>query len=172
MLSERGVEIRRIRDQITEIHEAWVEEMESKVPYNANEDADYNEHHVVMDATAEQEKVFQDRIAPLEKRLAELLNDPANDETDLVSKVSDSVDFHLAVNGDAVQMLVKHDFDEGLLSYREKGEWVPVKPGDDLPALDEADLLEVVGDATEIWDEKEGSEINLFDFSSVLLDEA
>jgi hypothetical protein len=82
------------------------------------------------------------------------------------------VDFHLAVNGDAVQMLVKHDFDEGVLSYREGGEWIAVKPGDVLPALDEADLFETIGDATEIWDEKEGGELSLSDFSSVLLDEA
>lgn len=176
MLSKRGVEIRNIRDRITEIHEEWVEEMQSKVPFNpkeAKEGSDYGEHHVVMDATWEQEKVFQDRVAPLEKKLAELLfaTDDVG-EGELLSKVSPTVDFHLAVNGDAVQMLVKHDFEEGVLSYRQGGEWIPVKPGDDLPALDEADLLEVIGEATGIWDEKEGGEVTLFDFSSVLLDEA
>jgi hypothetical protein len=173
MLSERGVEIRRLRDKITEIHEDWVEEMQSQVPFNPEdheEGSDYGQHHVVMGASAEQEMVYQARIAPLERRIQEILDTPPEWEADLLSKASDTILFQLATNGSAVQMLVKTDLDEGLMWYREGGEWVPVKPGDDLPALDDADLIEVIGDATEIWDEKEGGEATLPDFEKVALD--
>lgn len=173
MLSERGVEIRRLRDKITEIHEDWVEEMQSQVPFNPEdheEGSDYGQHHVVMGASAEQELIFQARVAPLERRIDEILNEPPEWENDLLSKASDTVEFQLATNGNAVLMLVKTDLNEGLMWYREGGDWVQIKLGDDLPALDDSDLVEVIGDATEIWDEKEGGELILSDFEKVALD--
>lgn len=173
MLSERGVEIRRLRDKITEIHEDWVEEMQSKVLYNPEdheEGSDYGQHHVVMDASVEQELIYQARIAPLERRIEEILNEPAEWEADVLSKASDSVTFQLATNGTAVLMLVKTDLDEGLMWYRADGKWVQIQLGDELPALDDADLVEVIGDATEIWDAKEGGELVLSDFEKVALD--
>lgn len=174
-------------NEIAQLHAEWEDEFADQVemdqshsdPHDAETGAsDYNQHYVARSASPEQEQVFQDRIAPLYAELQAITaNAPTGPVPETVdegpeSRVSSSVDFHLAVNGDAVQMLVKHDFDEGVLSYREGGEWIAVKPGDVLPALDEADLFETIGDATEIWDEKEGGELSLSDFSSVLLDEA
>lgn len=174
MLSEQGVEIRRLRDKITSIHEDWVEEMQSKVPYDASKDteggSDYGQHHVVMDASVEQELVYQARIAPLERRIDEILSQPPEWEADLLSKASETVLFQLATNGASVQMLVKTDLNEGLMWYRERGEWVQIGLGDELPALDESDLVEVIGDATEIWDMSEGGELTLSDFEKVALD--
>lgn len=178
----------QLLNEIAQLHAEWESEFEDQVemdqshsdPHDKETGAsDYNQHYVARSASPEQEQVFQDRIAPLYAELEAITaNAPAGVSTENTSSdpemggVSTSVDFHLAVNGDAVQMLVKHDFDEGLLSYREKGEWIPVKPGDELPALDEADLVEVIGNATGIWDEKEGGELTLDVFETVLLDEA
>lgn len=173
-MNENGREIQRLHSILAQIHEDWVEEMQSKVPYNPDRHSpgsDYGMHHVDMDATWEQEQVLQVRQAPILRRIAELREVPPEDEGELLDQASISMEFHVARNGDSVQMLVKHDFNVGLLSYRKGGEWIPVKPGDELPALDDADLFQVIGGATEIWDEKEEGELTLSDFRSVALDE-
>ncbi len=168
-------------NELAEIHEKWAEEMESQVEFRPDTDSnphdkktgasDYNQHHVDRSASPEQEQVFRDRTAHIIARLEEISRGESDAELgEKLSKVSTSIDFHVAVNGSAVLMLVKHDFDEGLLSYREGGEWIPATPDDELPALDDAVLIEVIGEATEIWDASEGGELSLSDFKTVLLD--
>ena len=172
-MNEKGRELARLYATLAQIHEDWVEEMRPHVPYNPAHDSpgsDYSQHHVDADATWAQEQVLRNRSAPFERRIAEIRDEPPEWEAELLSKASDIVEFHLALNGEAVLMLVKHDFDAGLLSYREGGEWIPVKPGDEIPVLDESDLFEVIVDATEIWDAKEGGELKLSDFERVALD--
>lgn len=150
----------RLLAQLGAIHDQWLEDIQADDEENA---------------TPEQWAEYQALIGPIMRRLKELTGGPvtasAGDSTAVEDKVSDSVEFHLAVNGDLVQMLVKHDFDEGILYYRESGEWVSVTPEQELPALDESDLIEVIGEATEIWDAAEGGELKLSDFKLSLLDE-
>ena len=176
-LNERN----KLLGQLADLHNKWQAEMADKVEFNPDRDSaphnaetgesDYSIHYMDRGASPEQEQAYQDSVAGILEQLANLGEETPEEFADKMSKVSDTVDFNLAVNGDAVQMLTKHDFEEGMLSYRQGGEWVPIQPEDDLPALDEADLLEVTGDATEIWDSKEGGELTLSDFSSTLLDE-
>lgn len=173
-MNDIGREIQRLHSVLAQIHEDWVEEMQSQVPFRPDRHppgSDYNLHHVDIDATWEQEQVLQVRQAPILRRIAEVRKAPPEDEGELLDQASIAVEFHLARLGDSVQMLVKHDFNVGLLSYRKGGEWIPVKPGDELPALDDADLFQVIGDATEIWDQMEGSGAALSDFRKVALDE-
>lgn len=179
-MSERD----RLLQELSEIHDQWYEEMQSQVEYKPEDsdphdketmESDYNIHYVDRSATPEQEQVFRDRIDGILKQLAALGDNDDPVPIDLAEKLqnaSTAVEYHLATNGDAVQMLVKHDFEAGILSYREGGQWIPVKPGDELPALDDADLIQVDGSAETIWDAEEGSEMSLSDFSGVLLDEA
>lgn len=173
-MNEKGRELSKLYATLSLIHEDWVEEMRPTVPYNPENDgpdSDYSIHYVDVDASPAQQEVLRGRSAPIERRIQEILDEPVEGEADLLSKASDTVLFELATNGSTVQMLVKTDLNEGLMWYREGGEWVQIKLGDDLPALDDSDLLEVIGDATEIWDEKEGGELTLSDFAKVALDE-
>ena len=172
-MNEKGRELARLYATLAQIHEDWVEEMRPHVPYNPAHDSpgsDYSQHHVDADASGEQEQVLRGRSAPIERRIAEIRDEPPAWEAELLSKASDIVEFHLALNGKAVLMLVKHDLDAGLLSYREGGEWIPVRPEDKIPALDDSDLFEVIVDATEIWDANEGGELKLSAFERVALD--
>lgn len=172
-MNEIGREIQRLHSVLAQMHEDWVEEMHSKVPYNPERHApgsDYGMHHVDMDATWEQEQVLYIRQAPIFRRIAELQKAAHEAEPELLDDASGVVEFHVTTDGDAVLMLVRHDFDAGLLSYREGGQWIPIKPSDELPALDDRDLIEVMGDATEVWDLKEGSDPTLSDFRKVILD--
>lgn len=173
-MNEIGREIQRLNSVLARIHEEWVEEMQSKVPYNPDHHSpgsDYGMHHVDMDATWEQEQILQGRQAPFLRRIRELQEAPLDDEGALLEQASTALEFHLAIIGDSVQMLVKHDLVVGLLSYRKGGVWIPVEPSDELPVLDAADLFQVIGQATEIWDQKEGSNLTLSDFQRVALDE-
>lgn len=166
--------------EISRIHDEWVASLgdnavefhpEDSEPHKEGED-DYSLNYVDHSAGTEQERVFQEQIAPL---LAEL---KALSETEFVElpgspvegEESPTVDFDLAVNGDLVLMLVKHDFEEGSVSYRQGGEWIMVQPGEEIEALDDSDLVSVTGDATPIWDKAEGTELSLQDFGKVLLD--
>lgn len=176
-MSERA----RLLQELAEIHDQYVGEMNDQVEYKPEDsephnrvtmESDYNIHHVDRSASPEQEQVFQDRIAHILEALQNLGEDTTEDNfSEKMSKVSTSVVFHLITNGSLVQMLVKQDYDEGLMSYRENGEWVPITPEDDLPALDDGEMHQVIGDATEIWDAKEGQEVGVSSFSSVLLGE-
>lgn len=177
-----------ILNEIAAIHSEWEDQFEDQVPMDQSHSdphdketgaSDYNQHHVARSASTDQEKVFQDRIAELQAELDEITSnapgaDPetvtASGEPDPEGDPATSVDFDLAVNGEIVQMLVKHDFEEGTLSYREKGVWIEILPKQETPVLDEADLVAVTGAATPIWDAKEGSELLLIDFKEVLLD--
>jgi hypothetical protein len=169
-------------EELGAIHDEWRAEMSDKVAFKPETDephhpdlgiTDYQELYTDANPTFEQEQVYQDRAQPILDQLAALGQDqPEPDVTALMDKVSETEEFELAVNGAIVQMLLKTDLDAGLQSYRHRGEWIAISPDDDLPALDDADLLEVVGDATAIWDEKEGQELLVSDFKEVLLDQA
>lgn len=171
------------RDELLEelgrIHDEWQAEMATQVEYKPETDVphhpetgetDYPLHYTDATATHEQEQVFQDRIKHIMDEMAALGNTPAPDDTDLMSKVSETEEFALAVNGDFVLMLLKTDHEEGFQYYRSLGEWVKIEPDDDIPALDEADLLETVGEATELWDMNEGQELSIQIFEPLLLD--
>jgi hypothetical protein len=172
----------RLLEQLGEIHEDWQQEMSGQVAYRPETDephhpefpglTDYQLHYTDANPTYEQEQVFQDRIKPILDRLEELRNasESEPDITDLMSKVSETEEFALAVNGDAVLMLLKTDHEEGVQYYREGGEWVKINPDDDIPALDEADLMETIGEATELWDMNEGQELSVVIFEPILLD--
>lgn len=176
----------QILNEIALIHEEWEAEFEGQVEMDQDHsdphdqvtsESDYNQHHVARSASPEQEKVFQDRIAVLFAELEAITaNAPgapvtaSSGELAAEEDVSTSVDFDLAVNGDLVLMLVKQDFDTGTVSYREKGEWVDVLPKQEIPALDDSELISVTGGATPIWDKAEGAELRLMHFREVLLD--
>jgi hypothetical protein len=169
----------RLLEELGAIHDEWRIEMANKVAFKPETDkphhpetglTDYQEHYVDANPTFEQEQVFQDRIKHIMEQLAALGNTPAPDDSDLMSKVSETEEFALAVNGDAVLMLLKTDHEEGVQYYRQGGEWVKINPDDDLPALDEADLLETIGEATELWDMNEGRELSVEIFEPILLD--
>lgn len=173
----------RLLEELADIHNEWRMEMADKVAFMPETDVphhpetgltDYQEHYVDANPTFEQEQVFQDRTKHIMGQLAALTETPQqeDDVTDLMSKVSETEEFALAVNGDIVLMLLKTDHEEGLQSYREGGEWVPILPDDDLPALDDSDLVETIGEATEIWDMNEGQELLLAVFEPILLDGA
>lgn len=176
----------QILNEIAAIHAEWEREFEDQVEMNWDHSkphyketgaTDYNQHHVAVSASTEQEKVFQDRIAALVAELEAITESApsgpvtaaggpeAGDEGD----GSTSIDFDLVVNGDLVLMLVKHDFEEGTLSYREGGNWINVQPGQELPALDDNELTPVTGQATPIWDAAEGGELTVDSFKDVLL---
>jgi hypothetical protein len=172
MMNEIGREIQRLHSVLAQMHEDWVEEMHSQVPYDPTRHppgSDYGMHHVDMDATWEQEQVLYVRQAPIFRRIAELQKAADERDPEPVGEVPGVVEFHVTVDGEAVLMLVRHDFDAGLLSYRQGGHWIPVTPNDELPDLDDRDLIEVIEDATLVWDLKEGSEPTLSDFRKVIL---
>lgn len=168
-------------EELGDIHNQWRIEMADKVAFKPETDqphhpelgiTDYQEHYTDANPTYEQEQVYQDRVKHILDQLASLGQDqPEEDVTDLMDKVSDTEEFALAVNGDVVSMLLKTDHEAGLQSYREGGVWIGIDVDDDLPALDDADLIEVVGEATEIWDAKEGQELSLREFKEVALDQ-
>jgi len=171
----------RLLEELGDIHGEWRAEMADKVAFTPETDephdpesgqTDYQELYTDANPTFEQEQVYQDRVKDILDQLASLGQDqPEQDATDLISKVSETEEFALAVNGDVVSMLLKTDHEAGIQSYRQGGDWVDIHADDDLPALDDADLIEVVGDATEIWDAKEGQELSLRDFKDVALDQ-
>lgn len=169
-------------EELGDIHAQWRIEMADKVAFMPETDqphhpelgiTDYNEHYTDANPTFEQEQVYQDRVKHILDQLAALSETPAEQEpdiSDLMDKVSETEEFALAVNGTAVLMLLKTDHEEGVQYYREGGEWVRINPDDDLPALDESDLMETVGEATELWDINEGRELSLEIFEPILLD--
>lgn len=177
-----------ILNEIARINAEWENEFEDQVEMDESHSnphdkdtmkSDYNLHYVSRSASPEQEKVFQDRIAVLYAELQSITDSAPGEpvaEAPVVAAagepeggISDSVDFDLAVNGNLVLMLVKHDFEEGTLEYREGGNWIEVVPDQEIPALDDSTLIPVTGEATPIWDEREGKELTLMDFDSVLL---
>lgn len=173
----------RLLEQLGDIHDEWQQEMAGKAPYKPETDqphhpelpglTDYQLHYMDVSGTPEQEQVYQDRIRPVLEKLAALgqqAAQPEIDVTDLMSKVSETEEFALAVNGDAVLMLLKTDHEEGVQYYREGGEWVKINPDDDLPVLDDADLMETIGEATELWDMNEGQELSVDIFEPIILD--
>lgn len=163
----------------------WREDTYPHVEYN-HEDAkpgigpngettgksDYDIHVPDRSASWEQEQDFARRAAPILDQL-EMLQNGETLETFARKMANESTDteFDLAVNGTAVQMLTKTDMNTGAVAYRENGEWVDIKKGQEVPALDDADLIAVTGDATAIWDKAEGGELSTRDFLSVALDE-
>lgn len=171
----------RLLEELGRLHDEWQSEMATQVAYQPETDkphhpetgeTDYPLHYTDASATAEQEQVFQDKIAPILEQLAALgqQSQSEDDVTDLMDKVSETEEFALAVNGTAVLMLLKTDHAEGTQYYREGGEWVQINPDDDLPALEDADLLETIGEATELWDMNEGKELSVEIFEPILLD--
>lgn len=168
-------------EELGDIHAQWRIEMADKVAFKPETDqphhpetglTDYQEHYTDANPTFEQEQVYQDRVKDILSQLAALSEaQPEQDVTDLMDKVSETEEFALAVNGDAVLMLLKTDHEVGLQSYREAGVWIGIDVDDDIPALDDADLIEVVGEATEIWDAGEGHELSLLQFKEVALDQ-
>ena len=169
----------RLLEELGAIHSEWRAQMTDKVAFMPETDVphhpetgmtDYQELYTDANPTFEQEQVFQDRIKHIMDQLAVLGPQSQDDVTDLMNKVSETEEFALAVNGDAVLMLLKTDHEEGVQYYREGGEWVKINPDDDLPALDDADLLETIGEATELWDMNEGRELSLEIFEPILLD--
>lgn len=170
----------RLLEELGEIHDQWRAEMADKVPFLPETDTphdpesgltDYQELYTDANPTFEQEQAFQDRIKDILEQLASLSETgPGPDDSDLMSKVSETEEFALAVNGAYVLMLLKTDHEEGVQYYREGGEWVAIGPDDELPALDDADLLETIGEATELWDMNEGKELSVQIFEPILLD--
>lgn len=181
-----------ILNEIARIHAEWETEFESQVEMDQSHSdphdkdtmkSDYNLHYVARSASVDQEKEFQKRISDLYEELQAITESAPGDpeaETPVVAAagepekpeggISDSVDFDLSVNGSLVLMLVKHDFEEGTLEYREGGNWVAVVPDQELPALDDSTFVPVTGEATPIWDQLEGKEVTLRDFEGVTLD--
>ena len=172
----------RLLEELGELHSEWRAKMADKVAFMPETDephhpetglTDYQEHYVDANPTFEQEQEFQDRIRHVVEQLAALTQQakPEDDDvTDLMSKISETEEFALAVNGNAVLMLLKTDHEEGVQYYRSLGEWVKIDPDDDIPALDDADLMETIGEATELWDMNEGQELSLEIFEPILLD--
>jgi hypothetical protein len=169
----------QLLEELGDIHNQWRSEMSDKVEFKPETDTphhpesgitDYQELYTDANPTFEQEQVFQDRAQRILDELAALSQPEEGDDSDLMSKVSETEEFALAVNGDAVLMLLKTDHEEGVQYYRQGGEWVKINPEDDLPALDESDLLETVGEATELWDMNEGQELSVQIFEPILLD--
>ena len=169
----------RLLEELGEIHGQWRAEMSDKVAFQPETDqphhpetglTDYQELYTDANPTFEQEQVFQDRAAHIMEQLAASTATPVMDDSDLMSKVSETEEFALAVNGDAVLLLLKTDHEEGVQYYRSLGEWVKIEPDDDIPALDDADLLETIGEATELWDMNEGQELPIQIFEPILLD--
>lgn len=170
-------------EQLSDIHDEWRAEMAKQVAWLPETDqphhpetgeTDYSIHYTDANPTYEQEQVFQDRIRPIMEELRMLREQPSAEDnadiSDLMDKVSETEEFALAVNGSSVLMLLKTDHVEGVQYYREGGEWVKINPDDDIPALDESDLVETIGEATEIWDMNEGQELSLEIFEPILLD--
>lgn len=162
-----------ILEEISRLHREWIKEIEPSVEMNpedskphAEGESDYNQHYPTVSATPEQEEDFQQRVAGLYAEL-QAITESGDDEEPITEP---GKEYSLAVNGDLVQMLVLHDFDSGWLSYRENGQWVQVKPDDDMPVLEDADLIEVGVGAVEIWDEVSGGEVLKSQFSKELLD--
>lgn len=169
----------RLLEELGEIHDQWRIEMADKVAFKPETDqphhpelgiTDYPELYTDANPTFEQDQVYQDRVKHILDELAALGQQPEDDVTDLMGKVSETEEFALAVNGNAVLLLLKTDHEEGVQYYRSLGEWVKINPDDDIPALDEADLMETIGEATEIWDMNEGQELSLEIFEPILLD--
>lgn len=163
-----------ILSEIARIHREWSQEIEPNVemnpedsnPHTEGGESDYNLHYPTVSATPEQEADFQRRVAGLYAELKAITESGGVREPE----TEPGKEYSLAVNGELVQMLVLHDFDSGWLSYRENGQWVQVKPDDDMPVLEDADLIEVGVGAVEIWDEISGGEVLKGQFATELLD--
>lgn len=160
--------------EIERVHREWVQEVESSVemnpehssPHEEAGDSDYNEHFPTVSASPEQEAEFQSRVAGLYAELKAITDSGEEQEPE----TEFGKEYSLAVNGELVQMLVLHDFESGWLSYRENGEWIQVQPDDEIPVLDDADLVEVGSGAVDVWDQLDGGEALKANFSAELID--
>ena len=68
--------------------------------------------------------------------------------------------FSFTYDGDEALELIRVD-DEGEMVYRENGDWVPVREGEEMPTIFDRDLIDIEPDDVEkaiaLWDEKSGS---------------
>lgn len=58
----------------------------------------------------------------------------------------------LADDRNTVMGLIREEVESGTYYVRRTGDWVVVKPGDDVPELDDLELVQVFGDIIGQWD--------------------
>lgn len=81
----------------------------------------------------------------------------------------DSQEYSLCVSPDSIaEMLIRIDYTEGIMEYRESNNWIQVGPEDDFPWLS-LSYLDATPDVVEMWD-RNGPQSPLTDFSGVMLD--